>query len=230
VSEQATAPPASAGQAAPKRENIFTHKIGPLPMWAWVAIVGGLLVGWRLYSNKSSASQNAASGQTTTPSTPANQVPQFVNQFYLNGTAPTSPSSAGGSPAPAPVPVGTGPAPPGAGNPKPPGVTPTSGGGNWTFPAPTGLQSYDVAKNGYRLSWNPVRGPTGQTPQSYTIATYNAKGNLVDQFQTQAANTNTAEYGKGGKGLAKGTYHSNVWANGAPVAPPHATVQVSLAS
>jgi hypothetical protein len=60
------------------------------------------------------------------------------------------------------------------------------------------------------------------------VATYDSKGKLVDQFATQAGNTNTAEYGKGGKGLPKGTYHSNVWANGGPVAPPHASVQYTL--
>ena len=60
------------------------------------------------------------------------------------------------------------------------------------------------------------------------FAVYDSKGKLVDQFTTTAGNTNTAEYGKGGKGLPKGTYHTNVWANGGPVAPPHATVQYTV--
>src|SRR6185312_197360 len=145
-----TSPPtadASPGRTSPGgRENVFTHKIGPLPMWGWLAIVGGALVAWRLYSNRS--------GSSTQPK-------------------------------------------------------PTTTIAGWTYPAPTGLQAYDVAAKGVRLSWNAVTGPKGQHPNSYTVATYDSKNKLVDQFQTTAGNTNTAEYGKGGKGLPKGTYHSN---------------------
>ena len=73
------------------------------------------------------------------------------------------------------------------------------------------------------------QGPAaGRPPSGYTVATYNASGAEVDTFDTQAGNTNTAEYGKGGSGLPKGTYHSNVWANGGPKAPNHATVTVTL--
>ncbi len=106
-----------------------------------------------------------------------------------------------------------------------PGTTATAGSGtgsaaNWKFPAPAALKVLDKAKNGYRLEWDAVRGPSGQIPTGYTVATYTATGTEVDNFV--ATSTNTAEYGKGGKGLPKGTYHTNVWANGGPVAPPHA--------
>lgn len=114
------------------------------------------------------------------------------------------------------------PAPAAGGSPAP------SGGGSWSYPAPTGLRASSVAKNGYYLNWNPVTGPQGQKPSSYTIATYDSKGQRVNQHTTVGPNTQTAEYGPGGKGLPKGTYHSNVWANGGPKAPPHATVQVTL--
>ena len=50
--------------------NIFTNRIGPLPMWVWVAIVAAGLIAWRVFSGKSSSQQ-----ATTTPSTPADQVP-----------------------------------------------------------------------------------------------------------------------------------------------------------
>jgi hypothetical protein len=188
-------------------------------MWGWLAIVGGALVAWRLYSNKNAASTSAAS--TTAPdSTAANTVPQFVNQTYVSTTAPSAPTGppAGGGTPTNPAPVGS------SGNPKPTTTLP----GGWNYPAPSGLQAYDVAAKGARLSWNAVTGPSGQHPNAYTIATYDSKGKLVDQFTTAAGNTNTAEYGKGGKGLPKGTYHSNVWANGGPVAPPHSTVQYTL--
>ena len=108
-----------------------------------------------------------------------------------------------------------------------PGTTATGGSGtgttaNWHFPAPTGLSTYSDSKNGYRLRWNAVTGPQGQHPTGYTVATYNAGGQQVDQFVS--GSTDTAEYGRGGKGLPKGVYHTNVWANGGPQAPPHATV------
>lgn len=203
--------------AAGRRENVFTHKIGPLPMWGWLAIGGGALVAWRLYSSKNAAASPTAS--TTAPdSTAANTVPQFVNQTYVSTSAPLGPGGTAGTPT-NPSPVSTTPST----QPKPTTTT-----NQWTYPAPSGVQAYDTAGKGTRLSWNAVTGPSGQHPNSYTVATYNSNGKLVDQFDTTAGNTNTAEYGKGGKGLPKGTYHSNIWANGGPVAPPHASVSYTL--
>lgn len=93
MSEQPGAAP-----AAPKKTNVFTNKIGPLPMWGWLGIVAAGLVAWRLYSSKnaaaSAASTQGQAGTTTNPSTPADQVPQFVNQTYTTVTAPSAPSTA----------------------------------------------------------------------------------------------------------------------------------------
>ncbi len=208
--------PEAAPAPAPRRENVFTRKIGPLPMWGWVAIAGGLLVAWRLYSNKQAAAQQATQ-PTTTPSTPADQVPQFVNQTYVSTSAPLAPAAT------TPTPTNPSPVTPVSSQPKP-----TTTLNQWSYPAPSGLQVYDVAAKGVRLSWNAVTGPSGQHPNSYTVATYDSKGKLVNQHDTTAGNTNTAEYGRGGKGLPKGTYHSNVWANGGPVAPQHASATFTL--
>ena len=123
---------------------------------------------------------------------------------------------------------------------KPPGINvtqPSTGGTNpdgsgtggsktWKFPAPTGLQAYSISHTGYRIKWNAVTGPTGQHPASYTIRTYDSAGHEVDTFT--ANGTSTAEYGRGGGGLKPGVYHTNVWANGGPLAPPHATVTVRI--
>jgi hypothetical protein len=210
--------PAPETAPAGRGENVFTHKIGPLPMWAWVGIAAAVLVGWRLYSSKKAAASTSGTSTTAADSTAANTVPQFVNQTYVSTSAPLGPGPAAGTPVnPSPV----SPAP--SSQPKP---TTTIAG--WAYPAPSGLQAYDTAARGTRLSWNAVTGPSGQHPNSYTVATYNASGKLVDQFTTTAGNTNTAEYGKGGKGLPKGTYHTSVWANGGPIAPPHATASYTL--
>ncbi len=124
--------------------------------------------------------------------------------------------------------AGTGPASTGTpgGTSTGTGSTPGTSGGSWHYPAPTGLHSHDVSSTGYQVSWNPVTGPNGQKPGTYTVATYDSKGAEVDQFSSGA--TTTREYGRGGKGLPKGTYHTNVWANGGPQAPPHSTVYVTL--
>lgn len=103
----------------------------------------------------------------------------------------------------------------------------TGGGSSWSFPRPSGLAVNSVSATGYRLKWNAVTGPGGRKPSGYTVATYDSGGHLVDQFTVTG--TSTAEYGRGGKGLPKGSYYSNVWANGGPAAPPHAsTVHITL--
>lgn len=195
-------------------------------MWVWVAIVGGLLVAWRLYASKSAATQAQQQGASPADTGNASTVPQFVNQTYVSTSAPLAPSdaSSGTTPAsPAPSPVN--PSPVGSSTtPKPTTTLP----GSWHYPAPTGLKTDYVAAKGVRLSWAAVTGPSGQRPNSYQVATYNSKGKLVSQHGTVGGNTSTDEYGPGGRGLAKGTYTTNVWAQGGPVAPPHASVKYTL--
>jgi cytoskeletal protein RodZ len=237
-------PPAGAAPRPAGRDNTFTHKIGPLPMWGWVAIAAGLLVAWRLYSSKKSPAAQQQSGQSASSTdTAANTVPQFVNQTYTTVTAPAAPAAPPSGPAPVirhhsddddtpatpaapaapsspsnPAPVGS------STQPKPTTTTP----GSWHYPAPTALALVNQSSKGVSFAWDAVTGPSGQHPNSYTVATYDSKGKLVDQFSTAAGKTSANEFGKGGKGLPKGTYHTNVWANGGPVGPPHSTVQYTL--
>lgn len=50
-----------------KRENVFTRKIGPLPMWVWTAIIGAAVVLYALWKGHSSASSpTSGSGGTKT--------------------------------------------------------------------------------------------------------------------------------------------------------------------
>ena len=220
MSEAPAPPPAAPSSGGGRRENVLTHKLGPLPTWAWVSIAAAVILIWRWYSSSHNAQTAAAQqGQTTAPdSTAANTVPQFVNQTYVT-TSPPAATDTGTSTTPTnPAPVGS------STQPKPTTTLP----GGWHYPAPTGLAVVNKAAKGISLSWNAVTGPSGQHPNAYTVATYDSKGKLVDQFNTTAGHTSTEEFGKGGKGLPKGTYHSNVWASGGPVAPPHATVQYTL--
>lgn len=64
-------------------KGLFTQKIGPLPMWGWLAIIGGALVGWRVYASRKSAASTTAGAMADT-----SQVPQFVNQTYVTSTPP----------------------------------------------------------------------------------------------------------------------------------------------
>jgi hypothetical protein len=77
-------------EAAPerpaRRENVLTRKIGPLPTWGWVAIIGGVIIGYAYYKNRQSSSSTAAASGTN-----ASQIPQFVNQTYTTLVPPPAP-------------------------------------------------------------------------------------------------------------------------------------------
>ena len=68
--------------------NVFTRHIGPLPMWAWTAIVGAVIVGYAWWKNR----QAGASTSSTSSTANASQVPQFVNQTYTTVTPPSAPN------------------------------------------------------------------------------------------------------------------------------------------
>src|SRR5215469_10437169 len=117
--------------------NVFTRKIGPLPMWAWMAITLVLAIGFYLYNKKKNANANASSGSPSgAPNTPggvdASLVPQFVNQVYnqeqpppapnvtVNNTIPTQAGPTNNPPTTQPPPPPSG----GPQSPKPPATRP----------------------------------------------------------------------------------------------------------
>jgi hypothetical protein len=79
-----------------KQGNVFTRKIGPLPMWAWTGIILTPVVIYGVIARKKAAT-TASTAATTTD---ASQVPQFVNQTYVS---PTPPSTNGTMPAGGPT-------------------------------------------------------------------------------------------------------------------------------
>jgi hypothetical protein len=82
------------------------------------------------------------------------------------------------------------------------------------YPAPAGLAvSPSVSVT---LSWKPSV-LSGKAATSYTVALYSSSGSLVsDKTVTGTSTTLTLMHGR--------QYEIHVWANGGPVAPPHATV------
>jgi hypothetical protein len=115
----------------------------------------------------------------------------------------------------------------------PPGPTTTTpgsssgGSATWSYPAPKGLQAVNISDSGFGLTWQPVQGPQGQHPSTYTVATYQLNGVKVDQFQS--GSTSTKQYGPGGKGLHPGwQYRTDVWANGGPRPGAHASTVTTV--
>ena len=79
--------------------NVFTRKIGPMPMWGWMGIA--LAVAMLYYFLKKKNSNGTVSGAgTSTGATSVNSpggvdsslVPQFVNQTYTSVAPPSSPN------------------------------------------------------------------------------------------------------------------------------------------
>lgn len=72
--------------APPRRDgNVFTHRLGALPTWVWIAIAAALVLAYSLYKGRTTSQAPA-----TSTSTPADQVPQFVNQTYTTVTPPNT--------------------------------------------------------------------------------------------------------------------------------------------
>ena len=77
-----------AGAAPPaRRGNALTRRIGPLPTYGWVAIVGGIIVVWAIIARRNASSSQAAN--TANSST----VPDFINQTYTTVTPPSAPAA-----------------------------------------------------------------------------------------------------------------------------------------
>jgi nucleoid-associated protein YgaU len=113
----------------------LTKKMGPLPMWGWMAVVLVLVVLYAYYKKSKAASTtaptSAAGGVNSPGGVDSSLVPQFINQTYTDVTPPAAPnvtvtqtdtgSSVPGPPGPA-GPPGT---PGKPGTPAPPDKEPT---------------------------------------------------------------------------------------------------------
>jgi peptidoglycan hydrolase-like protein with peptidoglycan-binding domain len=91
-------------------------------------------------------------------------------------------------------------------------------GGAVPYPAPTGLAAGAVT---LALSWDAVT-VNGVAVASYTVQAVGLNGEVY-VHETPTANSVVLT------GLVAGwTYNIQVWANGGPVAPPHATIKVTV--
>lgn len=72
--------------------NVFTRKLGPLPMWAWMGIALAIALGYYLIKSKSSSSSSDQSSGDAAGGTDSSLVPEFVNQTYVQGSPPAAPT------------------------------------------------------------------------------------------------------------------------------------------
>lgn len=233
------------------------RKVGPFPLGVWAAGGIAAVWYFRKQQGKTGPGGSAANGTTQTgygtdpagntgyidPSTgyvygSAEDVAALQSQGLVGapatgsssgtGASGSSDAGGGGGTTPSGTPTTT-PGAPGDGSGGAPTTTPppASTSKNWRYPAPGGLAASAVSDSGFSLSWQPVKGPSGQKPSGYTVQTLQENGKKVDQFTT--SNTATKEYGAGGKGLHPGwRYKVSVWANGGPQAPSHASIVVTV--
>jgi hypothetical protein len=87
--------------------------------------------------------------------------------------------------------------------------------GSWKYPAPGGLRASGAGAGRISVSWSGVKGPSGQVPGSYTVAYGRTSG--AQTWKNQVSGTSTVLQTQNGM-----TEYIEVWANGGPIAPPHA--------
>lgn len=107
--------------------NFFTRKMGILPVWAWAAIVLGLVFAYSEYKkNKAGATTSTTTQSAATNNTPggvdSSLVPQFINQTYENVTPPAAPNVTVNNT----LPPDNDTPPPATTTPPPPTTTPTT--------------------------------------------------------------------------------------------------------
>jgi hypothetical protein len=208
-------------------------KVGPFPLYVWLLIMTGAGVAAYLLLKKKKASPG-----TGTPGTACTQSDGSAGTWDSTGTVCQAStvstvnsmsggggnvtSGAGTAAASVPGAAGSLVPPDGAGiflPPLPVTGTGNPNSGNWAFPAPGNLKVTGAGKNStqIKISWSPVKGPAGQTPASYEVRIFRGGQQIRENA---VAGTSYTE-----SGLAKGTTGLvvNVWANGGPLAPAHAT-------
>ena len=75
--------------------NVFTRKVGPLPMWGWMAIILVIVVAYSYFKKQhtgTAATAAAAAAGNAPGGVDASLVPQFINQTYTDVQPPAAPN------------------------------------------------------------------------------------------------------------------------------------------
>lgn len=161
-------------EVQPQSGNVFTRKVGPLPMWAWMGIALALAIVYYLYKkHESGSSSSTSSAQNSSMNTPggvdASLVPQFVNQVYNQETPPVAPNVTVNNTIPSQ------PSPPDNDNNPPP----NSGNGGTPpakTPKPTGTRVPPKTKTTYKT----ITVQPGQTLQSLAAQYHTTPDQIAD--------------------------------------------------
>jgi Fibronectin type III domain len=101
------------------------------------------------------------------------------------------------------------------GQPTGPATGTSSTPAKWQYPAPENLTASGAGAGKIYVSWAPVVGPQGQVPSNYTVAYGRTSG--AHTWENIVSGTHTTLTTQNGM-----TEYIEVWANGGPIAPPHA--------
>lgn len=71
--------------------NVFTRKVGPMPMWGWMGVVLLAAIGYYLIRKQGQTTAAANQAVNTPGGVDSSLVPQFVNQTYVQDTPPAAP-------------------------------------------------------------------------------------------------------------------------------------------
>lgn len=155
------------------RSNVFMNKIGPLPMWSWMAILLVAVLLYSFYKKKSSSSANASAAQAAGNApggVDSSLVPQFINQTYDNDQPPAAPSVTVNNTIP--LPTTTGPSVPN----KPPTIPKTISGspGSFTTGLPGGMNEWTSTG---KYSLNTIAKSHGMTAQQLIKVSESSENN-----------------------------------------------------
>lgn len=146
------------------KSNVFTRKIGPMPMWGWMAILAGLALLYSFYkkSKGSANDQAAAQAAGNAPGgVDASLVPQFINQVYDQDTPPQAPNVTINNQVPSPPTVVIPPMGPPPKAPTPP-RTISGAPGSFTTGLPGGMNEWTSTG---KYSLNTIAKSHGMTAQ-----------------------------------------------------------------
>jgi hypothetical protein len=149
-------PPPKKGAPAKGGANFLTNKVGPLPVWGYIAVAVAAFLIWKKLSGSSSSSGTASTaGAGATSSTPSTET---VTTPYGSYTGP----SQGGIPSsilgPAPTPGSTGSPTPGSGGGSTPpssGTAPTQSTGSPYTQVGTATQAQQDLNSGIPIYYEP---------------------------------------------------------------------------
>lgn len=164
----------------------LTKKIGPLPMWGWMLIIGVVAIAFSYYKKSKSTTSTssgtgaaAASGQAA-GGVDSSLVPQFINQTYNQETPPAAPNVTVNNTIPAP-PTAVSPTP------TPSAKTISGAPGSYTTGLSGGLNEW-TSTGSYSL--NTIAKSHGMTAQQLIAASEGAENNPLLEAYVKKGNLN----------------------------------------